>query len=382
MHCSFKFLPFVVTAVDAVQHRNYHDRLHKRNAIVVDGSGICPAPSVTTVLEVQAAYYHEPFPYNTAIEPFRNGIAFTVSNAPTDVTVTGYVTGTRVETHSPSPDISPSSTGPAVNTISVSGPGSLLNSEISSPTAAEAQSSSIRNAPRSSSTSQIPQALSASSLDPTQTTSQSVTVADLTSVEQTTPTPTLETLRIGLGLPSGTVSDLPSGSFLLLAFTSLPPAAARRDKRNANDANVMTQRPAKELERRQESTADPVFAADLANPTGSPDAPGRDNCDDSTPMILQRGSLLNSGSAIAKLPDESMPLLGFLVDDPVDEVNTTFALIDGFLSWITPSNEVADFFSCSGSLIAAFGDEVPDSCTPVIVGAINGTACSRVVAQT
>jgi hypothetical protein len=55
--------------------------------------GSCPLLPITTV-EVQPVYYSEHIPYNTVIDPLRNGTQLTISYAPTDVVVTGYVTTT------------------------------------------------------------------------------------------------------------------------------------------------------------------------------------------------------------------------------------------------------------------------------------------------
>lgn len=56
-------------------------------------SGSCPVIPTTTV-EIQPVYYSEVFPYNTIIDPFRNGTLFTVQHAPTTVAISAYLTST------------------------------------------------------------------------------------------------------------------------------------------------------------------------------------------------------------------------------------------------------------------------------------------------
>jgi hypothetical protein len=58
--------------------------LDARANVGVANGQICPAARADTIL-IQSVYYSEFIPYNTAIDPFRNGNTITISNAPTPI---------------------------------------------------------------------------------------------------------------------------------------------------------------------------------------------------------------------------------------------------------------------------------------------------------
>src|SRR5689334_17578300 len=67
---------------------------HAGRAIVnVGPDGTCPAIPTVTV-QVQPVLYSEFFPYNTVIDPFRNGAPFIVTGAPTTVIISAFLTTT------------------------------------------------------------------------------------------------------------------------------------------------------------------------------------------------------------------------------------------------------------------------------------------------
>ena len=63
-------------------------RLDHRETLAVDLLGECPI----TTLELQPVSYCDFFPSNTAVDPFRDGNILIISDAPTAVCISGYLT--------------------------------------------------------------------------------------------------------------------------------------------------------------------------------------------------------------------------------------------------------------------------------------------------
>ena len=133
------------------------------------------------------------------------------------------------------------------------------------------------------------------------------------------------------------------------------------------------------------STASAVRVVDLS-PTAAAAAEAAiqpDNCDGSTPLILADGVLKSLSGTLGKLPGVPGALLGALNDQPDNQINRTFSLNQGILSWDIDDEGAGTFYSCGGALMVDFGGGVPGpDCVEVVVGAIAGKECSSVVEQT
>ena len=174
----------------------------------------------------------------------------------------------------------------------------------------------------------------------------------------------LPDLFIGQGLPSGSVTGLPENQFLFLAFTS--PAGEVRKRRNQ-----VARQP-------KDDSAQLLGLVNLDSGLVGGYTP--DECDRSSPLLLQSGALVQYGQNVAKVPGRDIAPLG-LLDDAAGGINTTFTLTNGFLAWNTPDIGDATFHNCAGAVFAAFGTS-PAGCSPIRIGAINGFACRDRVSQT
>jgi hypothetical protein len=176
-------------------------------------------------------------------------------------------------------------------------------------------------------------------------------------------------LFIGQVLPAGTITELPSDQFIFLAFTSIPTPTADVRKRGENVA------------RQRRPTVSPLVLVNLGS--GSPGGIDQDNCDAASPLILQAGSLVQYGQAVAKSLLLGIAPFGF--PTYATESNKTFSLNDGFLQWDNPDEGLATFYDCARVIVAAFvtppGTPL-DGCSQIQVGAIAGRACVDRVEQT
>lgn len=89
-------IPALLASWQFVHPDTGHQRrdLSPRAVVNVGPDGAtCPAIPTTTV-EYQPVFYSEYLPYNTIIDPFRNGHPLQVTNAPTTVVTAGYLTRT------------------------------------------------------------------------------------------------------------------------------------------------------------------------------------------------------------------------------------------------------------------------------------------------
>lgn len=186
----------------------------------------------------------------------------------------------------------------------------------------------------------------------------------------TTVAPTTTTgsgLFIGQGLPAGTVNDLANSQFVFLAFTNTPAPTAGLRKRGDNI-----------VRQAQDNAVSPLALVNLG--VGLVGGFSQDDCDASSPLLLQAGSLVQYDKAVAKESSQTIAELGFL-SDPTGSVNQTFSLVNGFLEWNSPDLGPATFYDCTGRFFAAFGAPLP-SCVEIQVGAIDGQACVDRVRQT
>ncbi|ETN37056.1 uncharacterized protein HMPREF1541_08046 [Cyphellophora europaea CBS 101466] len=100
----FSLLPFL--AAGAVAHHNHHQLQHQhqyaergldlaaRQDIQDDPLGTCPSVTPATV-ELTPITYSYFFPSNTVVDAFLNGILITITNAPIEITFSGFLTITR-----------------------------------------------------------------------------------------------------------------------------------------------------------------------------------------------------------------------------------------------------------------------------------------------
>lgn len=308
---------FAVQAVALAAGASAH-ALRARDIASVDANGaVCPAVPTTTV-QIQPVFYSEYIPYNIVIDPFRNGHPITVSNAPTVVVTATQLTTTITPVTTPTS----STTGSGVS--STTGTGSVSGTATSS-------GSTITSTPSGFTT---------------------------TSALPTTGYFNSSSLTFGAGLPSGSYTDLPTETYVALAIAT--PGGGFR-KRGEQD-----------LVRRIEATATPCVAVNLS-PSSVSGGVSQDQCDQSTPLNLIGGKLVQNGRAVAKASGEKFALIGF-GNAGFNTVDIVWSLINGVLSWVTDDG-TAIFYDCSGSLYAAFDDETHPGCTVVDLGAIAGSAC-------
>lgn len=166
------------------------------------------------------------------------------------------------------------------------------------------------------------------------------------------------------------VTDLPTDTFIILAFDlALPnwPAAGKRDA----------------LDRRQQSDgSSSIVGVDLSQATGI-DLPGgvsQDNCDESTALLLQNGKIVSSDGSVGKGFGDAHAEMSITI--ATNAVNRTLSFEDGILQWSTSDVGLANFFLCSGTLFAGFPLTPANDCIPLRIGGIAGSACRDRVART
>merc|ERR1712093_641508 len=324
--------PLLAAGAAARYHARDVEILAPRAIVDVDPNGaICPAFQTVSVI-VQPIFYSEFIPYNTVIDPFRNGQPLTVLNAPTPVVVLSDFRNTFYSGYTiPSTSMSASSTA--------SSTGASTDSTMSSMSSSE-------------------------------TTSMSTTFETTSSVSSSTSAPSstitsAPVLNLGDGFPDGVVTDL-QDDFLVLGFTALARQPAKRAIQRRQQVGV---------------TALPAVVVNLidGDNTNSQDVPAEE-CDFATPLILDTGKLVSYDRAIAKQNGATEAVVGFLVNEGVNAVNASIRFVDGRLNWFAADGTGnANFLSCPNGLYAGFPNFQADGCTEVLAGAIGSQACINLV---
>lgn len=204
-------------------------------------------------------------------------------------------------------------------------------------------------------------------------------VVPTTSGAVTTVLPTSsEELDFGLGIPTGTVTDLPDDQFIFLAVSASSTNPLVPTEVSHGQGGVVVRRQAQEpaIERR------PLKLVDLESPDEASDNVSQEQCDSADPLLLRMGSLVQYDYSVGKPFNETLLPLGFLIPPPGNQIDQAFTLLDGVLQWNATDVGNALFFSCNGQIVAAFDEMVPPGCTQVVVGAIAGDACQQRVEQT
>ncbi|KIY02994.1 uncharacterized protein Z520_01460 [Fonsecaea multimorphosa CBS 102226] len=313
-------------------------------------SGPCPVPSVTSVVVVQAGYYSSFFQSASQIvNLFGNGETVTIQNAPTTYITNTYITTTIVSTVtsvvSPSTTLTTPSGGASVGPVTTSAtPGSSLSTSIS--TASTATSSTpLPGTSTTSSTVFTP-------VSPPVTTPTPAPVLTSTSVDaqgNTILVPiTQPPLVLGEGLPSGTVTDLPASSAVILGIAVGGIGGARV--------------------KRQDSGTE---ASDLLS---GPDGGSSNACDVAQRYYLQNGQLTNGTYVVGRNTTDSSALM--VVDPYLNNVTTVFAFANGILQWDSTDRGPAQFYRCGDDKVyAGFQSPPQDDCYNVTLGGIAASAC-------
>ncbi|KAK5942740.1 hypothetical protein PMZ80_005306 [Knufia obscura] len=138
---------------------------------------------------------------------------------------------------------------------------------------------------------------------------------------------------LGAGIPAGTVTSIPSGSPIVIAYI-VDAVGGRRPQ---------------------------GFAGSDGTTTDSGDA---------EPFFLQDGELRTlSGARIGRNESDTYAAMVPSTDD--NEVTGDFFFVDGELHWNSPDRGEAEFYDCDGNLYAGFPDAPFSNCTDATVGGIS-----------
>ncbi|KIW61531.1 hypothetical protein PV05_01642 [Exophiala xenobiotica] len=331
--------------------------------------GLCPAPSTTSVVVVQQAVYSSFFQSASQINNiFGDGNTIMINNAPTTYITTSYITTTIVTTV-------------MTTTVSPTAPMSSSTSATSS-VAAGPITQTTSAAPGSSSTPMFStMSTTGSSAGGTSgpTTTQRQTFAPVAPPAATTTTPpvltitttdangntitvttTQPTFTLGEGLPTGTVSDIPATSPVMLGFSF--GGAGAKVKREALNRQEM---------KRQGSTLDnPPPQGLLQGQSGE----AGNNCGFATRYYLVGGMLMSGNESVGRNLSD---IFVVITPEPYyNDVNTTFFFANGVLGWNTTDQGAATFYQCGDGLIyAGFPNPTQDNCYPITIGGIAAAAC-------
>ena len=136
---------------------------------------------------------------------------------------------------------------------------------------------------------------------------------------------------LGAGLPTGTVTSIPSTSPFVVAYVV-----------DAVGLQRLT----------------------FTGPDGSTTDP-----DDADAFYLQDGELRTlDGDKVGR--NESDTYAAMMATPYDNDVTTDFFLVDGMLRWDSPDRGEATFYDCGGNLFAGFPDAPFDNCTEAMVGAV------------
>ena len=368
-------LPALLAGADARYHHRQLHNLSPRDIVFLGPAGICPAFPITTV-QLQPIYYSEYIPYNTIIDPFRNGHPITITNAPTTIITGDYLTSTIYPTPTSGQATIPGSS----NNVQPTGPASSIIIPVSSTPSAPSIPASIGPPFGNTTTTQIAtsalvissatnngQPTLASTGSAAVVSSFSVATASSQSAATATITGQVSPLTFGQGLPAGQVSNLDPGTFIFLAMASAGPQVKR------------------DVEKRQQfagaASASAAVVIDF-NPALPPATPSAFNCDRATTYNLINGILSRGNTALNKVQGSTEAILGTVIDTSLITVSVTFSINNGFLRWNTPDVGSAVFYNCAGIVYAGFPNVRVGGCFQIVVGAVAGSACRDLVSLT
>ena len=187
-------------------------------------------------------------------------------------------------------------------------------------------------------------------------------------------------LRLGDGIPAGSVTDLIDDP-IVLGFIDISVFPAGRVVK------------ARDLRGRQllsnpvETAIQTAVSAAQATATANWIVSGSSqpvNCNVATPYTLVSGRLINNGTAVGKYNGSTTAVFGQLLSGNANPiVDTGFAFINGILAWQAPDVGVALFYNCGGTIYAAFdptsllGDAPApyNNCNQVALGGIASASC-------
>ncbi|KAK5446410.1 hypothetical protein LTS15_009749 [Exophiala xenobiotica] len=331
--------------------------------------GLCPVPLTTSVVVVQQAVYSSFFQSASQINNiFGEGNTIMINNAPTTYITTSYVTTTIVTTvmtttGSPTAPIGSSTSatssvaaGPITQTTSAS-PGSS-STPMSSTMSTTGPSGGGTSGPT---TTQQQTFAPVAPPAPTTTTPPVLTVTTTDANGNTiTVTTTQPTFTLGEGLPTGTVSDIPATSPILLGF-SFGGSGSKVKREEVNR---------QEMKRQDSALDNPPPQGLLQGESGE----AGNNCGFATRYYLVDGMLMSGNESVGR---NFSDIFVVITPEPYyNDVNTTFFFADGILGWNTTDQGAATFYQCGDGLIyAGFPNPTQDDCYPIQIGGIAAAAC-------
>ncbi|EXJ73504.1 uncharacterized protein A1O5_03265 [Cladophialophora psammophila CBS 110553] len=316
-------------------------------------SGPCPVPSVTSVVVVQAAYYSSVFQSASQIvNLFGNGDTVTIQNAPTTYITNTYITTTIISTvtsvvpstTSTSPSSAPSSSASVSSvTTSATSASSPSTSVSLTPTSASSTTSSGISTTSTTVFTPIPPPVTTPTPPPVLT-STSVDAQGNTILVPITQPP----LVLGEGLPSGTVTDLPASSAVIVgvALGGVGGAKVKRQAAGSQASELLS-----------------------GNDGGSSGA-----CDVAVRYYLQHGQLTDGTDVVGRNTTDSYALM--TPDPDSNNVTTVFSFVDGILHWDSTDQGAATFYRCGDNKVwAGFPSPPRPDCYNVTLGGIVAAAC-------
>ncbi|KAK5318552.1 hypothetical protein LTR11_007954 [Exophiala xenobiotica] len=334
--------------------------------------GLCPVPSTTSVVVVQQAVYSSFFQSASQINNiFGDGNTIMINNAPTTYITASYVTTTIVTTVMTTTG---SPTAPISSSTSTTS--SVANGPITQTTSASPGSSSTPMSSTMSTTGPLGGGTSGPTTTqqqtfapvappaPTTTTPPVLTVTTTDANGNTiTVTTTQPTFSLGEGLPTGTVSDIPATSPILLGF-AFGGSGAKVKRGEVEEVNRQ------EMKRQDSALDGPPPQGLLQGDSGE----AGNNCGFATRYYLEDGMLMSGNESVGR---NFSDIFVVITPEPYyNDVNTTFFFADGILGWNTTDQGAATFYQCGDGLIyAGFPNPTQDDCYPIQIGGIAAAAC-------
>ncbi|OAP58474.1 hypothetical protein AYL99_07564 [Fonsecaea erecta] len=324
-------------------------------------SGPCPVPSVTSVVVVQAGYYSSFFQSASQIvNLFGNGETVTIENAPTTYITNTYITTTIISTVTSvvSPSTTSSTSTSPITSTTPSGSASVGPVTTSAaPASSLSTSISTTSTPTSTSTSPGPSTTSTTEftpIPPPATTPTPPPVLTSTSVDaegNTILVPiTQPPLTLGEGLPSGTVTDLPASSAVIIGIAV---GGLGGSKVKRQDSGTQAQ-------------ASQLLSGD--------DGGSSNACDVAVRYFLQGGQLTDGTAVVGR---NTTDYAAVITPDPdFNNVTTVFAFVNGILQWDSPDQGLGSFYHCGDNKVwAGFPSPPRPDCYDVTLGGIAASAC-------
>ncbi|KAK5061113.1 hypothetical protein LTR84_007655 [Exophiala bonariae] len=332
-------------------------------------NGLCPPPETTSVVVVVPAVYSS-FIQSASqiINVFGNGATINIGNGGTTYITNTYITSTIITTitNPVSPVTTTSITGVISNTASTtSTSGSVSSGSLPTTTGSSRPTTTGLSftttagiPPTSGGTTSFgpPPTIFTPILPPVATPTPPVTLVYVTVDGQghtITVTSEQPTFTIGEGLESGTQTEIPATSPVLIAM-----AIPQFDK----------------VKRQGSQPPDDALAGPPANGFSSETGGSLNNCGYAARYYISGGKLMSGNDTVGRNRTDYAVKLAAVSNN--NEIATKFFFVDGLLQWESPDRGGGSFYQCDGGpLYVGFPYPPTPNCYSVILGGIAAASC-------